>query len=463
MLITDPEESTMATPSPESNEAVNVTPAVAEPSAEPGVRAASRRHVWRRAVAGAAASVLAVGGIAVIGVGAYGLTTADDEVAVASADTSTTSTATRREDAKSDDADAIAEPTFEDAMPDMPSAPGGAGDWPGSDGSSGIGSLSTQEEATEASDDESTGIVLIETYLGYDDAEAAGTGMVLTSDGLVLTNNHVIEGATEITVTIGTTGETYAATVLGVDEDDDVALLQLEGASGLTTVDLDDDGDPVVGDEITAVGNAEGGGVLMAADGTVTALESSVTTSSSYTIEGETLDGMIQFEADVVSGDSGGALLDDEGEVVGMSTAASSSLATVTAFAVPIDDALEIVELILAGDESDGVEIGYPAFLGIGIASDATGAMMPGAPGSTTSSTEGADVAYVFADTPAADTGLEAGDTITAVDGTAVASGEELSDLLGTYEPGDTVTVTWTDTSGETQSATVTLIEGPAA
>ncbi|WP_084126785.1 S1C family serine protease [Demequina sp. NBRC 110054] len=321
---------------------------------------------------------------------------------------------------------------------------------------------STQEDATTASDDESTGIVIIETVLGYESASAAGTGVVLSSDGLILTNNHVIEDSTEITVTIPETGETYTATVVGTDADNDVALLQLEGASGLTTATLDDDVDPYVGDTVTAVGNAEGGGVLMAADGTVTELESTVTTSSEYTIEGETLDGMIEFEADVVSGDSGGALLDDEGEVVGITTAASTGLATTVAYAIPIDDALDIVDQILAGDESGTVEIGYPAFLGIGIAgTGSTSSTMPGQ--STTTTTDGVEIGYVYEGTGAAEAGLVVGDVIAALDGTSVTSGDELSALIADYEPGDTVTVTYTDTDGATQTVNVILGEGPAA
>ncbi|WP_062202010.1 S1C family serine protease [Demequina salsinemoris] len=343
-------------------------------------------------------------------------------------------------------------------------------EWPSDGGSASGGGTSgttttdsTQEDATTASDDESVGLVIIETELGYEEASAAGTGIVLTSDGLVLTNNHVIEDSTEIQVTIASTGETYTATVVGTDATNDVAVLQLEGASGLTTATLDDDVDPDVGDAVTAVGNAEGGGVLMAADGSVTELESTVTTSSEYTVEGETLDGMIEFEADVVSGDSGGALLDDEGEVVGITTAASTGLATTVAYAIPIDDALAIVDQILAGDESGTVEIGYPAFLGIAISSagTTTSGTLPGQSTATTT-TDGAQVAYVYDDTAAAAAGLVAGDTITAIDGTTITSGDDLSTAISGYEPGDSVTITWTDASGATESATVTLGEGPA-
>lgn len=332
----------------------------------------------------------------------------------------------------------------------------------------------TQTEATEADADESTGVAIIETVLGYQSAEAAGTGLVLTDDGLILTNNHVVEGSTEISVTIASTGETYSATVVGTDAEDDVAVLQLDGASGLDTVSIDDD-DESIGQAITAVGNASGGGVLMAADGEITDLESTVTTSSEGSAAGETLDGMIEIAADVVSGDSGGAVLDAEGEVIGVTTAASSGTAVTVAYAIPIEDALDIVDQILAGDESDGVTLGYPAFLGVQVASDqATTSTVPGssAGGYTSggrpvdgasSGAVGATVAGVIDGTPAAQIGLAAGDTITAVDGTGVVDSAGLTEVLATYDAGDAVTITWTDASGATQSASVTLIEGPAA
>ncbi|WP_062316187.1 S1C family serine protease [Demequina maris] len=416
-----------------------------------------RRSRLRRVGVVAAVSALALGGV-VAGVSARDT----DAVATTSAES-----AALEADASAGLGDAA-------ALPEAPSAPGGGSGalpyrgetWPGDGSTAGGGASSdataaTQEAATSAGDDESTGVVLIDTVLGYDDAEAAGTGMILTSDGLVLTNNHVIEDSTEITVTLADTGETYSATVIGVDDADDVALLQLDGASGLTTVTMDDDG-VTVGDDVTAVGNAEGGGVLMAADGSVTGVDSSVTTSAEFTTASETLDGMIEFSADVVAGDSGGALLDDEGEVIGMTTAASTGTAITTAFAIPIEDALAIVAQIQAGDESDGVTLGYPAMLGVAIASDQQVALLPGGRSSQVATTEGAQVEYVYDGTPAAAAGLVAGDTITAVDGTTVASGSELASLLDGYEPGDSVTLTWIDATGATQTGTATLIQGPA-
>lgn len=356
------------------------------------------------------------------------------------------------------------------------SGPGGSSGWTGWQGgsSSGYGygyggpstglpgsssdssSTGTLDTST-ATDAQQQGVVLIDTVLGYQSAEAAGSGVVLTSDGLVLTNNHVVEGATEITVTIGATGETYTAQIVGTDATADVAVLQLEGASGLTTATLDSDDDLAVGDAVTAVGNAEGGGVLLAADGTVTALDQSITTQAEGVSSGESLTGLIQVDADVVSGDSGGALLDDQGEVVGITTAASSGSSDITGFAIPIDDALDVATQIIAGQDSDTITLGYPAFLGVQLASGTS--TVPGAGAATGSTGAGATVAGVVDGTPAAGAGLAAGDTITAVDGTAVADADALSAALA---PGDQVTLTWTTTDGTAQTATVTLVAGPA-
>ncbi|WP_169166029.1 S1C family serine protease [Cellulomonas taurus] len=314
---------------------------------------------------------------------------------------------------------------------------------------------SSSLDVTEATAEQSTGVVLINTVLGYNSAEAAGSGVVLTSTGLILTNNHVVEGSTEIQVTVPATGQTYTATVVGTDSTADIAVLQLQGASGLTTATVDKDGDPAVGDTVTAVGNAEGGGTLMAATGPVTGLEQSITTQSEGVSKGEDLTNLIQVDADVVSGDSGGALIDDQGEVVGITTAASSGSSNITGYAIPIEDALTVAKQIVSGEASDTVTIGLPAFLGVQLSTTSTG--LPGATGT------GAVVGGVIADTPAAQAGLVAGDTITAVDGTTVTSGDELSAALADHAPGDQVQLTWTTATGASQTATVTLIEGPAA
>lgn len=359
-------------------------------------------------------------------------------------------------------------------------APGGGAQSPdtgqGSDGSS-------QQEASPASEKESTGVVLIDTELGYENAEAAGTGIVLSKDGLVLTNNHVIADSTKISVTVATTGKTYEASVVGSDSTEDVAVLQLKGASDLQPATVDDDS-VTVGDDVTAVGNSEGQGQLQAADGTVTDLGASVTTTAQGSEDSETLNNMIQVQADIVSGDSGGALLDGEGEVVGMNTAASSGSATVTGFAIPIESALSTAESIIDGEQTSTNTLGYPAFLGIGVQQDSQSGQgqsgqgsqsiqpgdgssngQSGQPSQSGSSSQaaGAVVAGVYENTPAAEAGLTAGDTITQIGSTQITDGTALSSAIAEHKPGDTVSLSWTDADGQSHTSEVTLTEGPAA
>jgi S1-C subfamily serine protease len=340
----------------------------------------------------------------------------------------------------------------------------------GYDGAAEAGSgTSTGVDSDPATADESTGVVLIDTELAYEGASGAGTGIVLTSGGEVLTNYHVVEGATTITVTVASTGTTYAATVVGHSASSDIALLQLAGADGLATAALDDD-TVALGDDVTAVGNAGGTGTLTAADGTVTDLDSSITTASEGSVAPEALTGLIETDADVVPGDSGGPLLDAEGEVVGVDTAASSgtSSSTIDGYAVPIEDALAVVQQIRRGTETSTVQVGASAFLGVQVSDQAAAYVRPGdgyGYGAATGSsvTAGAAVAGVIEDSPAADAGLAAGDTITAVGSTAVGSATGLSAALAGHEVGDRVQIGWTDASGATHNATVTLAASPTA
>ncbi|MDR6171239.1 trypsin-like peptidase domain-containing protein [Curtobacterium sp. SORGH_AS_0776] len=324
------------------------------------------------------------------------------------------------------------------------------GDGTGSGSSDGGSGTSTESAATAATSAQKKGVVTINTVLNYDESsQAAGTGMILTSSGTILTNNHVIQGATSITVTDETTGKEYKADVVGTDATHDVAVLKLEGASGLSTVTLDDDGEPSTGDTVTDVGNAEGTGNLVAAEGTVTATDQDIQVQSESGTGTESLQGLIEVAADIVSGDSGGPVLDSEGEVVGMATAASSGTADVTGYAIPITTAKSIADKILAGESSSTITIGLPAFLGVEV--------------SGTASTGGVAVAGTVAGSGAASAGLAAGDTITSIDGTAVASSDALTSAIQSHSVGDKVTVGYTDSTGAAKTVTVTLTAGPAA
>jgi S1-C subfamily serine protease len=324
---------------------------------------------------------------------------------------------------------------------------GGTGS--GGTGTGGTGTGTSTGTTRDATDAESVGVVDITTVIDYGSAEAAGTGIVLTANGEILTNNHVVEGATKITVTVVSTGTSYSATVVGTDATDDVAVLQLSGASGLSTATLDDD-TVAVGDAVTAVGNAGGtGGTPTAATGTVLALNQTITASDESGSGSEQLTGMIEINADIEAGDSGGPLYDSEGEVTGIDTAASSGQsATTVGFAIPIAKAVAIADRIESGEDSATIQQGTPAFLGVQFTQEAAGS---------------ATISGVVDGSPAAGAGLATGDTITGVDGSAVDSADALSTALAKHGAGDRVRITWVDTAGTTHTATVTLVAGPAA
>ncbi|MER7559052.1 trypsin-like peptidase domain-containing protein [Nocardioides sp. NPDC126508] len=308
-----------------------------------------------------------------------------------------------------------------------------------------LGTSTAAVDSEPATDAESTGVVLVDTTVDYGTAQGAGTGLTITDDGIVVTNHHVVEGATSITVTDPSTGTTYDATVLGFDATHDVAVLQLEDASGLATVATDRDA-ATQGEEVTSVGNAEGQGSLSAADGTVTDPSTAITVNND---DGTTaaLSDLIETDADVVSGDSGGALLDEDGEVIGMNVAATSGSAEISGYAIPIGTVLDIAAQIVAGEESGDVEIGgSSAALGVQV--------------DTTRSTL---VVGVVEDGAAEAAGITDGSTITSVDGTDVASIDDITSVLGGHEPGNEIPVGWTDATGEAHTATVSLGEGPVA
>ncbi|HEX9693435.1 MAG TPA: trypsin-like peptidase domain-containing protein [Actinomycetota bacterium] len=288
----------------------------------------------------------------------------------------------------------------------------------------------------------------------------AGTGMLLTSSGEVLTNNHVIQGATKIEVSITGRSGTYPATVVGVDFKDDVALLQVQGVSGLPTVTLADSSDLVLGQEVVAMGNALGqGGSPSVSEGTVSALERSITVVG----EEEPLTGLIQMDAPIQPGDSGGPLVDSSARVVGMITAAArsnfgQSISSI-GFAIPTNDALGIVREIRAGNETSTIVIGPTGFLGVGGVQDLdseTAARLG------LNVTSGALILSVRPGAPAESAGITPESVITGIGGQRVSSADALRTAIYQHDPGEQIRVTWVDGSG-THSATVRLITSPIA
>ena len=293
------------------------------------------------------------------------------------------------------------------------------------------------------------GVVVIETNLAYQNGAAAGTGIVLTGGGRVLTNNHVIRGATTLKIVVPGTGRSYSARVVGYDVSDDVAVIQANGASNLRTLSLDTS-TPAVGQAVTALGNAGGTGTIVRAEGRVTGLNRSIQVSDD---QGgvERLTGLIETNASLQPGDSGGPLLTQSGKVIGIDTAASTAngsgpYAAVSndGYAIPIRKAKAIATQIKAGASSATVHIGATAFLGVEV-----------------ESTDGNDmIAAVVPGGPADSAGLAPGDVIMAVGGHSVSSPTALTSLLFSKKPGDRITITY-DRDGTTETTTVTLGSGP--
>jgi S1-C subfamily serine protease len=326
-------------------------------------------------------------------------------------------------------------------------------------GGHGNGTLTTAQIAAATS----PGLVDVVSTLGFSHAAAAGTGLVLTPDGEVLTNNHVVEGATSVKVTDIGNGRTYAADVVGYDAKDDIAVLQLRHASGLTTVTLGNSSTVKTGDKVVGIGNAGGkGGAPSVVTGKVTALGQAITASDQAAGTSERLTGLIRSNAGIRPGDSGGPLVNSHGQVIGINTAGSSSFqlssqrTSTQAFAIPINTALSIASAIEAGRSSATVHVGATAFLGVEVVPANSGGL-PGAGGT------GVTVAGVLPGSPAAAVGLQAGDLITTVGGHRVTSPNGIQAALVTHHPGDSISIGWLDQTGQAHTATVTLTTGPAA
>jgi len=290
-------------------------------------------------------------------------------------------------------------------------------------------------------------LVDVNTTLSGGRATGEGTGIVLTSSGLVLTNNHVIDGASSISVTDVGNGRTYTAVVVGYDIRGDVAVLKLNGASSLSTASIASSSR--VDETVFAVGNAGGsGGTPTVTSGKITATGQSLTASDPFAGTSEALHGMLKTSAALISGDSGGALTASNGSVVGMDTASSSSpLASASGFAIPISTAVAIAHEIIAGAASSTIHVGPTALLGVEI-------------NPAQQSSHGALVTSVASGSPAAGAGIVPGSRITNVGGRTVTSGASLPLIMASLHAGATTTVMWVDASGKHRSASLTLATG---
>jgi S1-C subfamily serine protease len=346
------------------------------------------------------------------------------------------------------------------------------------------------------------GVVDVTANLQFLGETAEGTGIVFdAADGLVLTNNHVIDDATSVTVTPVLSGKTYQATVVGYDLSADVAVLKVKGIPGLKSVSTGDSGKLTVGTQVLALGNEAGqGGPPTVAPGVISDLGRSIVASDASSGLTETLHGMLQTSADIRPGDSGGPLANAAGQVVGIDTAAGSGGPGVSfaGYAIPINTALAIAREITGGHSSTVIHLGMPAFLGVllpnsgttnpkqearqqaaqggqeGVSSRAGHlgngpACLPSdasqdstVPASVAPARFGALVDGVVCGTPAATAGVLPGDVITSFGGHAVSSANGLSALLDRARPGSKGALTWVSVGGGRHTALVTLGTGPA-
>jgi S1-C subfamily serine protease len=355
-------------------------------------------------------------------------------------------------------------------QPPSSGTPGSGASGSGASGSGTPGSGAPSDVSAIASKVD-PGLVDINTTLSYQEEQAAGTGMVLTSSGEVLTNNHVIDGATSISVTDVGNGQTYSATVVGYDIARDLAVLQLHGASGLQTVSIGNSSNVSVGESVVGIGNAGGtGGTPSAAGGSVTALNQTITASDDGDGTTEQLSGLIESNADIQPGDSGGPLVDTSGQVLGIDTAASAGYSFQSGqsgggsgYSIPINEATTVAKEIEAGQGSSTIHIGLTAFLGVLVAPTSSSGGGYGGFGGGGSQESGVSVSGVVTGDPANEAGITTGDVITAFGGSAVDSPSALTTALVPHRPGDKVQITWTDTSGQSHTATVQLASGPPA
>ncbi len=381
----------------------------------------------------------------------------------------------------------------------------GAGTAPGAGGTSGASITGAPLQRVENA--VQPGLVVINSRLQDDGADisgAAGTGMIISRSGLVLTNNHVIDASNGLTATVVSTGKSYPAIWLGYDKGSDIAVIKLEGASGLTPVPLGNSSAVRVGDGVVAMGNANGTGRIATVTGAITGLNRAITASDEGSGESaEYLTGMLQTDADIIQGDSGGPLVSTAGKVIGMDTAASSDVMASqqnVGFAIPINKAMTVARQIIAGKPGPGVHVGATGFVGVLVPSAPDGgrstqtsprvqlqqmeeseqqglgpggsaytgpdgclanAADAGIPGHIAPASSGALVLGALCQSPAAAAGLTAGDVINAAAGQQVSSPASLTSILAAVPAGKKITISWVTPAGQTITRPVTLAQVP--
>lgn len=293
-------------------------------------------------------------------------------------------------------------------------------------------------------------VARIDTRVDYQQAYGIGTGIVLSPSGEVLTNYHVVQGANSISATVG--GQRFGAELVGYDRQNDIAVLQLHGAAGLPPAPIGDSAALAPGQPVVALGNAGGSGSPLTREiGTVSAFNRTVNAEDELTGTSDEINGLFEFAAPVRAGDSGGPVVNDAGQVVGMTTAASVNFRMGPGgkgFAIPINDAMGIAGQIRARTPSATVHIGPPTMLGVGVR---TAQRQSG----------GVIVQDVIPGGPAEAAGLMSGDLLTNIEGTPLNSARTLTLVLDQHYPGDVVGLTWQDQAGQQHTGKATLAAGP--
>jgi S1-C subfamily serine protease len=332
-------------------------------------------------------------------------------------------------------------------------------------------------------------VVDVTATLTYDDETASGTGFVVDGKkALILTNNHVIRDATEVSVTIPGTGQSYTAKIVGADVPADIAVLEIEPVPGLTAAPIGDSGELRAGDSVISFGNRAGaGGSPAIATGMISGTGRTIQAADGASGFSETLRDMLATTAKIEPGDSGGPLADSTGTVVGVDTAAGTG-GTSTGYAIPINAAMAAERQITEGRPGPGISLGVDGFLGVVVGSSKAsspsrqrtqehgrGTGAAGSAGGCASTKadvlpptaiapvrSGALVIGVLCGTGAASAGIASGDVITEAAGRHIGSPNELTAIVNGSRPGSVVSVTWVSRSGTLRTSQVRLSAAPA-
>jgi S1-C subfamily serine protease len=333
-------------------------------------------------------------------------------------------------------------------------------------------------------------VVDITATLRYDGETASGTGFVVDArDALVLTNNHVIRDATAVTARLGSTGRTYPARIVGTDAGADIAVLKLQGATGLTAAPLGDSAPVTAGTRVLAIENHAGtDGPPTAASGVVNGLDQTIRADDGASGFTETLHGMLETTVRIEPGDSGGPLAGPSGAVIGVDTAAGTGTSP-AGYAIPIGAAMAAERQIAAGRAAPGITLGTGGFLGVVVTATASPSPRAqalqeqrlagpggrpsragcldteaeaGMPAALAPARSGALVDGVLCGTGAAQAGIAPGDVITAAAGHPVSSPDALTAIVNGCRPGTLVPVTWADVTGARRTSLVLLAAAPA-